>query len=68
MDIKNLRELDFSSQRAIIGGASFGECTCSGYCTCVCDSSREAPTNSMKSEANDLESKTTFARTQRNNL
>lgn len=66
MDIKNLRELDFSSQRAIIGGASFGECTCTGSCTCKCDSS--SPSATTKSENKEWEANNTMARTQRNNF
>lgn len=35
MKIKNLHELDFSSQRAILGGAaSYGPCKCT--CSCAC--------------------------------
>ena len=66
MGIKNLLELDFTSQAAVIGGASFGNCTCSGSCVCKCDSS--SPSNSTKSDNKKWQADETSARTQKNNL
>ncbi len=47
MEIKNLRELDFSSQRAIIGGAAVGGCSCT--CSCSCNGKQKS--NSIDNQA-----------------
>lgn len=66
MKIKNLRELDFSAQAAVIGGASFGDCTCKGSCVCKCDSS--SPSGTTKNDNNEWQGNQVMARTQKNNL
>lgn len=68
MKIKTIQELDFAAQRAMVGGTNFGDCECTGSCTCVCDDSREAPSSSTKDSNNKWGAKQTFAKKQAQKL
>lgn len=66
MKLKTIHELDFVTQRAIVGGAGFGECTCTGDCICKC--TKDDPSASTKNDNKKWESDQTMGKTQANNL
>ncbi len=68
MKLKTIQELDLGAQRAIVGGANLGDCTCTGSCTCLCRDERDAPEASTKDSNNKWEANQVMAKTQANNL
>lgn len=54
MSIKNIQELNFDSQRAIIGGYATDGCTCS---TCECECTGNQKSNSIDNQVSNVKSK-----------